>query len=142
MDLMSIRRGLMAQMANAAQIKTGIYTGQGSVSAAFNIGFEPDLFIITRDSINPAPGMQNVALIKAHTVYNSLYYTGGGVLKIASYSNYIYEDDDAWGYKDDLAGFVSYATYSDGVLTLTNISSNSRCVFIDNDTYTWIAIRR
>lgn len=139
---MEIRRGLMIGMANAAQIKTGTYTGQGSISATFNIGFEPDMFIITRDSRTPTAGIQIVVLVKGYAVYNSIYYTYSGSLKSISYGNYISENDNVWGYKDSLDAYLSYATYSDGVLTLTNSTTNGRFNFISDDDYSWIAIKR
>lgn len=140
MDMMELRRMVMAQMAGASKIKTGSFTGNGSITASINIGFEPDVLVITRDSRVLTPSIQNVIFVKGRCVCNVICYTSSGEAKTLCYGTPIRENEDEWG-NDTTDSYKSIGAYSDGVFTVGNKTNGARSYFNFGDNYTWFAYK-
>ena len=128
-------------IATAQKIKQGTFIGDGTINVSLNVGFEPDYVIVERESKILTIGMQNVSIIKGRAVYNSICYTSSssGLVTIC-YGTYISENDDVWGHSST-STYRSYATYANGILTISNNTNSTRSSFISGDKYTWIAIK-
>ena len=125
-----------------ATFKSGTFTGDRTINATLNIGFEPDAVIIIRDLRTDVIGLQNIVFLKDRYTYNAVMYlsTSSGI-RIGENTNPIAVGEDSWGYKESLGTYLSYGSYSNGVFTVTNKTNGSRAYFIDGEQYTWVAYR-
>ena len=129
----------MAQMAGA-KVKTGTITGKGSATISIDVGFEPDIIVIASglDYTSSNLGMLNVVLVRGIVMYNTWRTSSA----YGSTGNNVSPNGDVWGAKESYGNYASYATYSNGVLTISNqATTTGRCYFIDGHTYTWTAYK-
>lgn len=122
-------------------VSTGTFTGDDTISASFNVAFEPDIVIIN-SGLSPsgtdwrgtkalciAKGIFSVNFCKANTTATT----------VSQYAGLINENDDPWG--NDLSNYVYGGSYSNGVLTVTCKLNNVRGYFMNGVTYSYTAVK-
>ena len=145
MDLMTIRRGLLAQMAGA-KVKTGTFLGNDDNNITLDIGFKPDVVVIDSglpyNEVNYA-GMLHVVIARGIMIIQTCHQSATSTSALM-YGNSITSEQDEFGYKETPVDFTVYATFADGQLTVRNNTSrgNVRTRFINNQQYTWTAYKK
>ena len=125
-----------------AQAKSGTFTGDGTANVALNIGFEPDAIIIDsglNTAIAGTQGILGIYLVKGIFTMN-FYHNSSTDNTERQYAKKITSTEDAWG--GSSGAYRSYATYSNGTLTITNKTpSNDNVKLINGQAYSWTAYK-
>lgn len=145
MDMMEIRRRMVQIMASGgAQVKTGTFTGNNSINVSLDIGFPPDVVVISSDQDYSQAGWAGIGHIviakgicsvaKRHpndtatspqlNVNGSQGTTGGD-----------------YGTSGTAGNYQAYATYTDGIFAVSNYSNGVGTRFTSGVTYTWFAVK-
>jgi len=143
MDVMNLRRGLLMQMAGANKIATGTFTGDGTISVALNIGFEPDAVIIDSGldySVAGVAGILAISIAKGIVITN-VTHNSTSITSFSGTLNVMKPSEDPWG-ADSATTNQNYCTYSDGVLTITNVTDGARTRFSNGQQFSWVAYKK
>lgn len=129
MDMMSIRRGLMAQMTNASKVKSGTFVADGSNAIPIPCPFEPDIILVWCDDLKTNPGISTGGLISCFIVkefgFNTFRYTNATSSQAAG-------------------GAVRNPAiqYNDGVYTFYSQSDVKAFYPVDGYTYNYVLVKR
>ena len=126
----------------SVQFNSGSFTGDQSVSAILSVGFEPDVVIIDADlDIDTAGwnGLRSVVIIKNSITINCRH--NNDTTTSANYSGTTKLGGEYPAYGSNNDGYCNYATYSNGVLTVTNATNHAIVQFINGQTYNWYAFK-
>lgn len=119
-------------------MKSGTFTGSDTNSQALDIGFEPDIITVSSDldiSESGWTGIKSIVIAKGILTVNDAHLTATTTVSTAQACPLSAEDP--WG-ENITANYKSKASYSNGVLTLSN---NNRLKFRDDTQYRWTAYK-
>ena len=105
--------------------KSGTFTGNGTITQALDVGFEPDVIVVDSDldfSVAGWQGIKCVTIVKGVMTVNFVH-TNTTTTSSSTYNTPITSTDDPWG--ESAGAYRSCASYADGVLTLTNKTNNA-----------------
>lgn len=135
---MSIIRG----GGDVAQAIRGTFTGDGTATVNLQTGFEPDVIVIDSGTSTDVAGFQGlIAVCIVKGVFGINYYhNSDSDTTERQYTYSVKAGDDPWC--NNAGSFRSCASYSGGVLTVTNkITNNANVYFANGQTYTWTAYK-
>lgn len=130
----------MAQMANAT-IKSGTFTGDGTINVSLPIGFEPDGVIITTDvdwTVAGWTGIITAILIKGVCGLDYCH-TGNTATNAQNYGRQLKLTDDPWAV--GAGTYMPNGTYTNGVLNVSNNTNTPSQTYANGRTYTWTAYK-
>lgn len=124
-----------------AQVKTGTFTGDGTINAALSIGFEPDIVVIASGQDYATSGWAgvgdiiiikgNVSFIGRHNSATATAITANGNPNMGN----------AYGDTSTAPNYTPYGTYSGGTLSISNKNDGAGTRFGNGTTYTWYAVK-
>lgn len=123
------------------KIKTGSFVGSKNKTQAIEIGFEPDIFYCDC-GLDPYQsgweGQRNLTYIKNVAIYQ-MRHNNTTVSSAQSLCNARFDASHPYGIGTE--GYDPYATYDNGIFTVTNMTNNLLTQFINGQTYNWVAIK-
>ena len=135
-------------MAGASKVKTGSFNGNNTVTKILDIGFEPDVVVISTSDIDYSAsgsgGLISVVCVKGVVMTNVFHNPSTTAQPWSPCANPVNENDDPWGAdKESYTGssYPTYCRYSNGSLTVTNGQNAGRVYFVSGKTYTWTAFK-
>ena len=141
MDMMELRRRVMMLMAGGAnKIASGTFTGDGTVAATLNIGFEPDVVVIDSGldySVAGVAGILAITIAKGSVITN-ITHNNTSATSYSGTLNVMKPSQDPWG-ADSGVNNNTFCIYEDGVLYVSNKTISNRTIFSNGQTFSWIA---
>lgn len=144
MDLIAIRRALLEGMNMAtAKSKSGTFVGDGTKTVDLQVGFEPDVIVIDSGMNASDAGYTGLYMVAiAKNVFTVNYsHNSDTDAQIRNITGTLSPD---LGWSDpSLGAYRNKAEYSNGVLTVTNVTNapSAQYCFISGHTYTWTAYK-
>ena len=136
------RRLMMASRGGSgAQVVTGTFTGDGTISVSLSIGFAPDIAVISSDqdySQSGWAGVGDIVIIKGDISFLGRHNATSATAIRAEGNPSM---DGAYGSSSTAPTYAAYGTYSDGALTVTNKNNATGTVFVNGVTYSWVAVK-
>lgn len=138
----------MAQMAqNNVRYKEGTFTGNGENIVSIDIGFEPDVLIISAGLDYHTAGWRgtcDIVFVKGRIIYSS-NHSGSSQTNANVYANInVGQSYGDYGNSADAPLYYTYGTYNNGFMQVVNKESSpvASMIFINGQIYTWIAYKK
>lgn len=146
MDVIDIRRRLLMQMiggGDVAQVKHGIFMGNGTPSVQIQTGFAPDVLIIESDVDYSQAGWTGIGhVVIAKGVMSLVMRHNSTSTETAANNIYpIVNTGTDYGDAEIAKQYCIYGNYSDGVIALDNYSVGVGVTFNSGRQYTWTAYK-
>lgn len=134
-DLATLIGSIQTGGGSSVQTKTGIVTGEGSITLDIPCDFEPDLIYVYGDMSASA---NNRGVVSITILKDVFAYMSNDSSTSNTNENFTVGDHSISGYGDS-TNF--YATYSNGTLTIDTVSNTSARRFRSGQTYNYRLVK-
>ena len=144
MDMMEIRRRVLVKaMASGATIRTGTFTGDGTINASILIGFEPDVLLIESDSDYSTSGWAGIGHIIFWRAVNTVVtrHNSSSATSVTTNAYPNLTESAPYGTANDAPTYCAVGSYSNGTFEITNKTDGNGTRLRNGVTYSWTAIK-
>lgn len=144
-DVMAMRRMLMQMVGGSmSQHKSGNFTGDGTSSVALQIGFEPDVIVISAPVDWNSSGWAGAGLVGiAKGIFTcGARHSSTGIANVGYIVYCLDATTGDYGNAETAPNGAYYGSYSNGAFTITNSAPANGNRFMSGTVYTWDAYKK